>query len=88
MYDHETEEGKGPTLRLEYPGWREWLLLSRLQNLAATKTPSNSTVLRVNGIFSVKRIVSLSALDYVDCMGHTVGRVYQFSTQVKAFGTA
>ena len=29
---------------------------------------------------------TLSALDYVECMGRTLGRFYQCSTRVKSFG--
>jgi len=44
-------------------GSREWLLLFGLQNLATSKTLSNSMVLRVQCICGGKLIVSLSALD-------------------------
>jgi len=85
VYDHDSVESKGPTLRTGIPEAR-WS--GSFYPVLKICSPTKHQLYGSEGILYSWRqnLLSLSALDYVDCMDRTLGQFYQRSTRVKTFG--
>jgi hypothetical protein len=87
IYDDESKEVTGSALRTGIPGARGSDSFCPAYKIGPP--PKHKATLQFLGyiVFGAPKFcVSLSALDYVDGMGRTLGRFYQYGTRLKTFG--